>query len=49
MSNIKVTFWFTELTLPDCFIDVLLREDEYCVQIAKLNGRIFKREFINYE
>ena len=49
MSNIKITFWFIELKLPDCFVDVLLREDTYCIQISNLDGRIFKREFVKYE
>ena len=49
MSNIKTTFWLTELKLPDCFIDVLLREDTYCVQISRKDGRIFKREFVEYQ
>lgn len=49
MSNIKTTFWFTELKLDDCFIDVLLREDEYCVQVSRLDGRTFKREFVKYD
>lgn len=49
MSNIKVTFWFIDLRLPDCYIDVLLREDTYCVQVSRLDGRIFKRDFVEYE
>ena len=49
MSNIKHTFWFTELIFPDCMIDVLLRKDTYCIQISRKDGRIFKREFVKYE
>lgn len=49
MSNIKTTIWLTELIFPDCIIDVLLREDTYCIQISRLDGRIFKRKFIRYE
>lgn len=49
MSNIKPTFWFIELKLPDCLIDVLLREDEFCIQISRKDGRIFKREFVKYK
>ena len=49
MSNIEITFWFDELIFPDCIIDVLLREDTYCIQISQINGKVFKRKFIKYE
>lgn len=49
MSNIKLTFWLSKLIFPECLIDVLLREDTYCVQISRIDGRIFKREFVKYD
>lgn len=49
MSNIEITFWLDELIFPDCIIDVLLREDSYCIRISNLNDRIFKSKFIKYE
>ena len=48
MSNITPTYWLPELKFPECLIDVLLREDTFCIQISRIDGRIFKREFVKY-
>lgn len=48
MSNIKPTIRLEELIFPECAIDILFREDTYCIQIARLDGGIFKRRFIKY-
>ena len=49
MSNIKPTIRLDELIFPDCIIDLLFREDEYCIQISNVEGRIFNRRFIKYK
>lgn len=49
MSNIKTTFWLEIIVFPDeCNIDILFREDQFCVQISAPDGKILKRQFKDY-
>ncbi|MCK4260106.1 MAG: hypothetical protein KAX49_14095 [Halanaerobiales bacterium] len=48
MSNIKPTIRLEELIFLECVIDLLFREDKYCVQIADTNGRILQRQFHDF-
>lgn len=48
MSNIKITIWLDELNFKnECNIDILLREEQFCLQLSAPDGRIIEREFVS--